>query len=397
MIKKLLRKNISPLQLCAYAIANLVGLAILLVSLQFYRDVTSGKDDQDGDAMIGRDYLVLSKPVPLLSVFGNNSSATEFSDEEITEIEEQPWVRKLGKFTAADFNVSASVEFAGRGISTAMFFESLPDEFVDTPLDQWSFDPDKAEIPIIIPRDYLALYNFGFASSRGMPQLSEDLLAQIPLTIILSGNGHRELMSAHIVGLSSRLNTIAVPNSFMTWANERYSSQPDSKHSPSRLIIEVENPGDPQIASWLDEHGVETSADKLNSGKTAYLATIASAVVGSIGIVISFLSILILMLSILLIIQKNRDKIRDLILLGYYPRRIAGFYNSIVIKINAIITIGSIAIMFAVSSLWKDTLNVIGLECASPWLTILISILIMSVVTLVSFAIIRRTISLTQK
>lgn len=397
MIKKLLRKNISALQLCAYAVANLVGLAILLVSLQFYRDVTAaGADDDDGN-LIGRDYLVLSKPVPLLSVFGNNSSATAFTDDEIAELEAQPWVRKLGEFTAADFNVSASVEFAGRGISTAMFFESLPDDFVDIALDKWNFDADKPEIPVIIPRDYLALYNFGFASSRGMPQLSEDLLGQIPLTIALSGNGRRELMSARIVGLSSRLNTIAVPESFMTWANSRYSDRDSGKQPPSRLIIETTNPGDPQIAAWLESHGIETSADKLNSGRASYLASIASLVVGAIGVVISILSIMILMLSILLLIQKNRDKIRDLILLGYYPGRVARFYNSIVLKVNACICVGAIAIMLAISSLWKDKLNAIGLNCSSPWLTIIVAIAIMALVTAISFATIRRTIARTQK
>ena len=48
---------------------------------------------------------------------------------------------------------------AGIHLSTAMFFESVPDEFVDIKLDKWHFDEATHTIPIIIPRNYLNLYN----------------------------------------------------------------------------------------------------------------------------------------------------------------------------------------------------------------------------------------------
>ena len=44
-------------------------------------------------------------------------------------------------------------------MSTDMFFESVPDEFVDVKLDKWSFNPASDIVPIIIPRNYLNLYN----------------------------------------------------------------------------------------------------------------------------------------------------------------------------------------------------------------------------------------------
>ena len=48
-------------------------------------------------------------------------------------------------------------------MSTDMFFESVPDGFVDVNLDKWVFNENEPVIPIIIPRNYLNLYNFGFA------------------------------------------------------------------------------------------------------------------------------------------------------------------------------------------------------------------------------------------
>lgn len=73
-------------------------------------------------------------------------------------------------------------------------------------------------------KDYLTLYNFGFATTRNMPQLSEGLIGTVPMTMTLSGNGLHETLPARIVGFSSRLNTIAVPQSFLDWANERYAA-----------------------------------------------------------------------------------------------------------------------------------------------------------------------------
>lgn len=63
MITKLLRRNISTWQLAAYSIACLVGLSILLVSVSFYKDLSSARSSETGDG----DYIVLSKPVSLLA------------------------------------------------------------------------------------------------------------------------------------------------------------------------------------------------------------------------------------------------------------------------------------------------------------------------------------------
>lgn len=59
IVWRLLRRNISIGQLAGYAVANLVGLAIVLTAVQFYRDVTSARDEDD--SFISRDYIIVSK------------------------------------------------------------------------------------------------------------------------------------------------------------------------------------------------------------------------------------------------------------------------------------------------------------------------------------------------
>ena len=64
-----------------------------------------------------------------------------------------------------------------------MFFESVPDEFVDVKTENWDYHEGSKDIPIIIPRNYLDLYNFGFAQSRNMPKLSEGILGAMKLML----------------------------------------------------------------------------------------------------------------------------------------------------------------------------------------------------------------------
>ena len=142
---------------------------------------------------------------------------------------------------------------AGIHLSTDMFFESVPDKFVDIKLDKWHFDESTHTIPIIIPRNYLNLYNFGFAQSRSLPKLSEGLMGLIQMDIMMRGNGRVEQYKGNIVGFSNRLNTILVPQSFMKWANENFA--PNAEAQPARLIIEVSNPADSAIASYFQKKG----------------------------------------------------------------------------------------------------------------------------------------------
>lgn len=46
-------------------------------------------------------------------------------------------------------------------LNTEMFFEAVPDSFVDASAADWQYKPGDEEVPVILPRTYIALYNFG--------------------------------------------------------------------------------------------------------------------------------------------------------------------------------------------------------------------------------------------
>lgn len=388
MVWKLLRKNISIGQIIGYSLASLIGLAIVISAVKFYDDVKSAFRDED--SFISKDYIIISKKVSAVNTLGAGANTT-FTPNEIQEIKKQPWVRDVGAFTAADFSVDASLNIEGRGLSTHLFFEAIPDDFFDVSPQQWNFtepgNPQSAteaqvaqvEIPVIISRDYLTLYNFGYAASRGMPQLNENLIKTVPLTFNLSGNGHHDTFKGRIVGFSSRLNTIAVPQNFIDWANRRYASQQASQ--PSRLIIEANTPGDPAIRQFMDDNSYEVAGDKADNSKANYFLTVATTIVIAVGAVITVLAFFILMLSIYLLLQKNKSKLRDLMLLGFSPANISKSYYMLIAGINLAVLILAIVVMLCASGYWVKEFTAIGITSASPVMAIIVGVVISALVT----------------
>lgn len=384
MVWRLLRRNISVGQMAGYAVANLVGLAIVVTALQFYRDV-SGMLDDNGDSLLQRDYVSVSHKVDGFGSFASSTADNGFTPEEIADIAARPWVRRVGEFTSARFNVAASIDMGGNNMSTALFFESIPDEYFDIRPDGWEFDPEHPEIPIILSKDYLTLYNFGFASSRGLPQLSESLIGVVPLKISLSGNGRQAWYPAHIAGFSSRLNTIAVPADFMAWANGIYGDSIDNISStPNRLIVELSRPGDPAIRDYLDDHGLEMSGDNSDNASASYFLRVITGIIMTIGGVITLLAFFILTLSLWLLLSKNRDKLFDLMQLGYSPDAVSLRYYIMVCTINFCVFVGAVAVLLVFRRFWTPLFDAIGWNGASIVPTLIVAIAIVFLITLLS-------------
>lgn len=122
MIWKLLRQHVSVAQLVGFALANLCGMVIVLVSVQFYKDVLPVFTQ--GDSFMKKDYLIVSKRVSTLGSVVGRSSA--FSSAEQAELEEQPFTKSVGAFTPARFRVSAGMGMQGMQLSTALFSNLFP-------------------------------------------------------------------------------------------------------------------------------------------------------------------------------------------------------------------------------------------------------------------------------
>ena len=391
LVWKLLRRHISLPQLAGFFLANLLGMLIVLLSLQFYRDVKPVFSEEDG--IIRPDYLILSKRISALNTIGLGSVST-FSEREMNELASQPFAKRVGAFMASQYKVSCSMGINGVAqLGTEMFFESVPDAFVDVDLKKWHFSEGDDVVPIILPKTYLAIYNFGFAQSQNLPKISENIVGLVEMTIAMRGNGKNEFLKGRVIGFSTRLNTILAPESFIKWSNERYA--PEAETEPSRIILEVKNPADDAIVNYLNEKGYEMEDDKLDAGRMTFFLRLVSGIVMLVGLLISLLSFYILMLSIYLLVEKNSDKMRTLLLIGYSPARVALPYQLLTIGINAAVLLIATCVLCWLRTLYLQRLQAVfpQMTAGSIWPAILLGLALFAIISLANAIIIRRRIN----
>ncbi|MBP5771546.1 MAG: ABC transporter permease [Bacteroidaceae bacterium] len=386
LIWKLLRRHISIGQLVGFFLANLLGMLIVLLSLQFYEDVLPAFSGEDG--VMKNTYMIVSKRIAAVSSI--NGEAQPFTEADVKELEGQGFVRRVGAFTASRYQVYASLSMGGIGMGTDMFFESVPDAFVDH---RWPM-VSEGEVPIILPRSYLALYNFGFAQTKNLPKLSEGIISMIQMDIRLRGEGGAERhLKGRVVAFSTRLNTVLVPESFMRRSNAELA--PNAVSEPTRLIVEVKNPADDAIATFLQQKGYELEDNSLEAGRITYFLKVVAAIVMAVGLLISALSFYILMLSIYLLVQKNAEKLQNLLLIGYSPARVSRPYQLLTIAMNALVLLLAFVFLFFIRGWYLNLLWQMfpAMSEGSTSMTILMGVALFVIVTFFNIVAIRGKIN----
>lgn len=377
LIWKLLRRHVSAVQLAGFFAANLVGVAIILAAVQLWRDVRPAVEAPD--SFMSNDFVVVSK-----------KSGGGFTSEELQDVDSQPFVASRGEFTPARYSVSGSISVMGMGFETYLFFESVPDRFLDTASDQWHYEDGVRQVPIILPRNYLNLYNFGFASTQGLPQITEAVVSTVPMRLTIAGH---EEFEGRVVAFSNRLNTILVPESFIRWSNERYADRP--AEPAKRIIVEVPNAADNGLASFLSAHKYVVEGDNPRAGQLGYLMRVAVSVVGGVGAAIALLSVFVLMLSIFLLLQKNSRKLEDLLLLGYTPAQVARPYIVLTCALNVVVLLCAVPVIVWARARYMPMVSMLSddLQTAALWPTVAWGLGVVVVVSLVNTLAIRRKVA----
>lgn len=389
LVWKLLRQHISVPQFAGFFFANLVGMLIVLLGFQFYHDVLPVFTAKD--SFLKADYLILSKCVGTADVFTGRGH--EFSGSEIDDLSAQPFVTSVGKFTSTNYRVDASLSVNGIPLmKTDFFFESVPDDFVDVSSSEWEYKPGDKRVPIILPRSYINMYNFGFAQTRSLPKISEGLLGMIDLGVLIRGNGQEERFHGKVIGFSNRLNTILVPQSFMDWSNARFA--PGEPTKSTRLIVQVGNPADERVTTYLEKKGYEVESDKLAAEKTTYFLRMVVSLVMVVGLVISVLSFYILMLSVYLLVQKNASKLENLLLIGYSPARVAMPYQVLTIALNVAVLFMAWAVLSVARGYYMDILTTLfpQMESGGLWPSIVAGLILFLAVSVLNVIVVRRKV-----
>jgi hypothetical protein len=325
-VYSILWKDHSRAHLLWAFLGTLAGFVLLLSGIQFYLDIK--KVLSENRDLLDPEYIVINKKVNIGQTLGLSKNG--FTPDEIRDISAQAFADEVAPFVANEFPISGYTENERfPDFYTELFFEAIPDEYIDVKSEDWKWDPEEGMIPIIIPQDYLNLYNFGFAPSQGLPQIPKGVISLINFRIRLrgEGRGNYEDYTGRIVGFTNRISSILVPLDFLEWANEKYGYF--DKVDPAQLILVSRDPTDPNIIRYLEEKGYDTIREKLKSSRMniilkfiiSFLVLVASIIIG--------LAFLVFLLSLQLMISRSAAKIRRLNKLGYHYREISRPYMAL--------------------------------------------------------------------
>ena len=109
LVWKLLRQHISIPQFAGFFFANLFGMLIVLLGYQFYNDVAPVFTAED--SFMKSDFLIVNKKIGTASTISGRSNT--FTDEEIDDLSQQPFVSSVGKFTGTAYKVDANMSVNG--------------------------------------------------------------------------------------------------------------------------------------------------------------------------------------------------------------------------------------------------------------------------------------------
>ena len=217
-------------------------------------------------------------------------------------------------------------------------------------------------------------------------------MGMIDFHIFIQGNGKKEQFKGKVIGFSSRLNTILVPQAFMDWSNNEFA--PNNHSEATRLIVEVGNPADENITKYLDQNGYEVETDKLDAEKTTYFLKMMVSMVMIIGLVISILSFYILMLSIYLLVQKNSSKLENLLLIGYSPGNVSMPYQVLTMGLNILVLAIAWIILFFIRGYYMDFIETLFPDIAEGSMlpAILLGVVLFLIVSVLNIIAIRRKV-----
>lgn len=375
MIKKVFKDNNNKFSMVLAGAGSVIGLTLLFISIQLYFDFESLLND--GDDLLSNEYLVIKKEVSDLSIIGINNNY--FSNEEIQEISNASFVKSMAVFKGCNYQVFAQLSSDGGnfpGFSTLAYFESIPDEFIDVATNNWSWDSNKVEVPVILPTTYIDAYNFGIALSMGTPQLSKQLLLSIPFKLNLQGNQKKGNYIAKVISFSDRINSILVPESFLDYTNNIYGKSNSTKNS--QVIIATNNSKDPAIALFLKKHGYNANLEQIKENKIQSILSNGMLYQFIIGLIIVLQSIILFIFYARIIINKSELEIKILLMIGYNNRAISLAINKLFIQSYLIVFTFSFILFFLFKSclyLWLTTEKGITLNSGLNMYTILIAIL----------------------
>ncbi len=390
LLKKLIKAASGRARFVLATIGLSIAMILILAAVQIqanYNELLYSKSSGDSTT----NFLLINKNINL-----QQRSSTTLTDGEIEDLKKQPFTDAIGLLTPSHFKVTAESMSDKLPFYSDMFFESVPNDFLDINNPDWQWDENSSFIPLIIPNMFLDIYNFGFAISQGTPQLSQEAIKLIQVKLNIIANGQKTSYTGRIVGFSDRISSVLVPQTFMNWANTKFGTNTSAK--PSRVVIKTKDPSNPKLSQYLKDHNLATDAEKTRFSKYRQYVSAAVIISWATGAIMLLFALLIFALFIQLTVASCKEEIVLLITLGTAPKQLQRFLMNRFFPTNVVIVVAVIILIASLQFLLHKFLQTqsMGVSPIISIYTIIMAALVLLVLWLVNKQTIKQYIKQTE-
>jgi hypothetical protein len=377
MLNKLLFRNQDKKQLFIAMTGAFLGMTFLITSIHYLIKVNEfGK----GADILGPNTIIVQKKVTNSSSL--NLTKTDFSDREIDKILEEPYIEDAKPVISNNFDVSfETADPLVPRFRSDVFIQTVDSKFLDVKSDNWQWKKENQFVPIIMPREFLVMLNT-FMAASGIPQISDDLAKDVHFRFTLKNNSKKEWVDARIIGFTNEVSSILVPESFMVYGNETYSTENEKKIT--QIMISGKESEFGKVEEMLKKRGLESKNSQMLIGRLKSVVGTLFIVVLGISVIAVFVSGLVLIQYMQLLMSRNTYEVRTLLRIGYHPKKVIKSFFRYFIKVFSGICALSIAAFLVLKYFLDELFETGGLYIDSK---ISFAALFSLIITLLSFGI----------
>jgi hypothetical protein len=319
MIKKMLFHKLDSVQLLIVTIGAVVGFLFLLTVVHYFGTIKSLASGADS---LGANLVVAQKKVSKYAAFDSNNAV--FTTEDLDLLNAHPAIQKVAPVVNNQFYVALAMREEGLPyFSTDIFIQAVDDDMLDLKLEDWRWNENSEQIPLVMPRDFMLMLN-QFAASYNIPQVSEEIAKTLNFTLELRGDGGKKSYKARIVGFSNQMNSVLVPMSFMTFGNSTYASTKSSE--PTLLILKLDQKKYGDFEQLMNDLNLEIKENELLVVKIQGMLYVVLSVLFIIALIIVVLCGMMLAQFSMLLVSESAYEVQTLLRIGYHPKQIAAHF-----------------------------------------------------------------------
>lgn len=320
LLRELLLRKASGGRLWVALFVMSVGVLMLLSAVLLWWNFHNILNGQATDESLGSSFLTLSRRVTNENM--GQPGQTIFSAAAIEELRKAPEVEDLGIVRSLRPEAYMRLQVApGMGFSTVLVLESVPDRFIDHPPIDWSWQPGSSRLPVILSSSFLSLYNYAYAPSQGLPQLSEESIRAIPFSVEVANGSGGQRFVARVVGFSNRITSVLAPESFVEYMN----GEAGQSAGVSRVVAKVRDPSAPGFTQFLESHGYIANTELNRWARLRGIVDTVSIAVAVLAALLLVTSMLVFVFFIELTIARVRHSVLLLREIGYSAKSLKAF------------------------------------------------------------------------